>query len=380
MGTLSSVLSSIQYASQSDVTLRSYQHASKIFGPNNNALAPKTKNWFHVYFQVNPAVVTQVNNALSQAVSNHRINWNANNLSVLGVLAKNVALPKYKIETQKNNQYNRWSLTPTKINYEPISISFWDDTINVIQHFWYGYYQYMNQDPNFVDWSKKQSQGINVPTPQWSQSSGNVSALYSSGFYNYGMDTIPTTSNGSALAFAPGMNFNRTNNFFESIRIYQFNRAVNTKGVEYTEFALVNPIITGFSHDDLDSASSEFMVNKMDIEYETVFYNNGYLNNDEIASWDSVTSTLFDNTSSPLGSVKNTVSQSVSTAQSAVATINNISNPGGVTTVATVMSQAKQVSSLTNSVGQLINNGSLSVSTPDNGYGTSGLPPLSVGV
>jgi hypothetical protein len=81
-----------------------------------------------------------------------------------------------------------------------------------------------------------------------------------------------------------------------------------------------------------------------------------------------------------LGSVKNTVSQSVSTAQSAVATVNNISNPGGVTTVATVMSQAKQVSSLTNSAGQLINNGSLSVSTPDNGYGTSGLPPLSVGV
>ena len=265
MGTLNSVLSSIKYAAQPSITLRNYQHATKIFGPNNNSLAPKTKNWFHIYFQVNPSVVTQVTNQLSAAVTNDRINWNPANLPVLGVLAKTVALPKIKINTEKNNQYNRWSLTPTKINYDPISISFWDDTINVIQHFWYGYYQYMNQDPNFVNWAASQSQGINIP-PQWSQSSGNVSSLYNSSFFNYGLDTIPTTSNGSPLAFAPGVNFSRSNNFLESIRIYQFNRAVNPKGVEYTEFTLVNPIITGFSHDDLESSSSDFMINKMDVE------------------------------------------------------------------------------------------------------------------
>jgi hypothetical protein len=383
MGTLNNVLSSIQYAAQPDITLRNYQHASKIFSPNNNSLAPKTKNWFHIYFQMNPAVITQVNQMLSQAVSNDRINWKASNLPVLGVLAKSIILPKIKLDTVKNNQYNRWSLTQTKINYEPISVSFWDDTINVIQHFWYGYYQYMNQDPNFVNWAAKQSQGINIPS-QWSQSNGNVSSLYNDSFFNYGLDTIPTTTNGSPLAFAPGISFNRSNNFFESIRIYQFNRAVNSGGVEYTEFALVNPVITGFSHDDLESSSSEFMINKMDIEYETVFYNNGYLNNDEIASWDAVTATLFDNTPSPLGSTNpllNTISQVATTTESAVATVQAItSNPGGVTTVATVLSEAGQVSSLTNAAGQLINNGSLTVPTPANTFGDSGLPPLSVGV
>lgn len=386
MGSLNNVLSSLNYAAQPDITLRNYQHATKIFGPNNNAFAPKTKNWFHIYFDVNPSVVTQVNKSLSSAVSNKRINWNPKNLPVLGVLAKTVKLPSFKIETVRNNNYNRWSITPTKVNYEPISISFWDDTINVIQHFWYGYYQYMNADPNYVNWGTDQSQGINIPTQQWSQSNGNVSSIYSDSFYNYGLDTVQTNNMGDPLAVAGGMNFARTSSFFSSIKIYQFNRAVNSNGVEYTEFTLVNPYITGFSHDELDSASSEFMQNKMDVEFETVLYNNGYLNNDEIASWDSVTSTLFDNTKSPLISSKSksilsTISQSANTLESVVATGQEIkNNAGGVMTVATVMAEAKQVSSLTNSVGQLITNGKLSVPTPNNGYGSGGAPPLSVGV
>lgn len=378
MGTLNNVLSTLNYAAQPDITLRNYQHATKIFGTNNNALAPKTKNWFHIYFQVNPSVISQVTQSLSQAVSNKRINWNPNNLPVLGVLAKTVKLPSYKIETTRNNNYGRWSITPTKINYEPISISFWDDTINVIQHFWYGYYQFMNQDPNFVHWSTKQSQGMNIPTPQWSQSNGNISSIYTDSYYNYGLDTLQTNSNGDPLV---GTSFNRNASFFESIKIYQFNRSVNPNGVEYTEFTLVNPYITGFSHDDLDSASSEFMQNKMDIEYETVLYNNGYLNNDEIASWDAVTSTLFDNTPSPLNnsktkSILGDIASAANTIQSAVATGQEISrNAGGVMTVATVMSEAKQVNSLLGTVGL-----DLSVPTPNSTFGSGGNPPLSVGV
>ena len=77
----------------------------------------------------------------------------------------------------------------------------------------------------------------------------------------------------------------------------------------------------------------------------------------------------------------NTISQSISTTQSAVATGQEISrNTGGVTSVATILSEAGQVSSLTNAAGQLINNGSLTVPTPANSFGDSGLPPLSVGV
>ena len=401
MGALNQVLSTLQYAAQPDITLRSYQHASKIFGPNNNSLAPKTKNWFHVYFQVNPAVVSLVNQSLSQAVTNHRINWNPANLPVLGVLAKTVGLPNIKIETTKNNQYNKWSLTQTKINYEPISITFWNDTINVIQHFWYAYYQYMNQDPNYVNWSATQTQGINVPK-QWAQSlsplpdsvttvtgpsvvGGSYSSIYNDSTNwagSFGMDTVNTTKTGTQLVPAPGSSFNRIGNFFSSIQIYQFNRAVNPNGVEYSEFALVNPVITGFSNDDLDSSSSDFTTNKMDIEYETVLYNNGYLNNDEIASWDAVTSTLFDNTPSPLGQPSNSIqsvsgiaSSVISSVTSSYALANQISqNKGGITSVNTVLSQATQIGTITNNLTGLV----VPSATP--AFGSSGAPPLSVGV
>ena len=384
MGTLQSVLSTITYSSQPDITLRDYRHAAKIFGPSNSSLLPKTKNWFHIYFQLNPEVVTQVAQSLATATESSRINWKSSNLPVLGVLARTVSLPNIKFEVKKNNQYNRWSLNTVKTNYEPISISLWDDTINVIDHFLYSYYQYMNADPNYVSWKTAQTQGMNVPS-QWSQSNGNISSVYSPDFGSFGLDTLPTTSTGTQLVPAPGYSFSRLNSFFESIRIYQFNRSVDTSiGAEYNEFVLVNPVITNFEHDSLDTSSSEFMTNKMTIEYETVLYNSGHLNNDEIASWDSVTATLFDNTQSPLGQagVGSTISSIVNTVEGAIGVSSTVSsNKGGVTSVATVLAEASGGVNLINSAAQVATGSSIiGVPTVSKGFGASGNPPLSVGV
>jgi hypothetical protein len=384
MGTLQSVLSTLQYASQPDINLRDYRHAAKIFGPNNSSLLPKSKNWFHIYFQLNPAVVTQVNQSLSSATSSDRINWKSANLPVLGVLARTVSLPNIKFEVKKNNQYNRWSLNTVKTNYEPISITMWDDTINVIDHFLYAYYQYMNADPNYVNWSSSQTQGMNIPS-QWDQSTGNISSVYSPTFGSFGLDTSKTTSTGVQLQAAPGSSFNRTNSFFESIRIYQFNRSVNkTIGPEYNEFVLVNPVITSFEHDTLDFGTSEYMTNKMSIEYETVLYNSGHLNNDEVASWDSVTATLFDNTKSPLGQpgIGSAISSIINTTEGAIGLASTVgSNKGGITSVATVMAEASGGVNLLNSAVEVASGSSIiGVPTAAKGFGTSGNPPLSVGV
>jgi len=79
------------------------------------------------------------------------------------------------------------------------------------------------------------------------------------------------------------------------------NRAINEQqGVQYSEYVLVNPIITSFDHDMNDFSTSDPMTNKMAIDYETVLYNGGFVSKDEIASWEYVTNNYLDTTPSPL--------------------------------------------------------------------------------
>ncbi|VVC05197.1 Uncharacterised protein [uncultured archaeon] len=269
-------------------TLRDYQHAEKIFRVNNGAFLPKTKNWFHVFFEMDSTAQSAVTTALSTANTSSRISWSEGNLPILGVLVKTVKLPNFNFDIKKNNQYNRWNLTTSKINYDPVEIVFWDDTIDTIRGFWYAYYQYMIQDPRYVSYSGTQTQGIDIPT-EWNPSTDSLESLYSTPdnwYDNYGLDTVD----------ADGETLNRTNPFFRSIRIYLFNRAINSQGSRYSEFVLVNPMISRFDHDSGDFSSSDYMQNRMSIEYETVLYNSGYMSDDEIASWDSVLNTYFDTT------------------------------------------------------------------------------------
>ena len=277
-------------------TLRDYRHATNIFRPNNYSLLPKSKNWFHIFFEIDPVAATAVSGSLNTAIANDRINWNTNNIYTLSVLAKTVKLPNFTFDIKPENQYNKWNLNVTKINYKGIDITFWDDTIDVVRGFWYAYYQYMVQDPGYVNFDATQQQGIPIPSPQWDPSTGNLSSIYNSSDNwgnNYGLDTI---NQGTSTP-----SFNRTNPFFRSIRIYQLNRAINSEqGVQYSEYVLVNPIITSFDHDMNDFSTSDPMTNKMAVDYETVLYNAGFVDDDEIASWDYVQDNFLDTTPSPL--------------------------------------------------------------------------------
>ena len=43
---------------------------------------------------------------------------------------------------------------------------------------------------------------------------------------------------------------------------------------EYTTYTLVNPILTGWSHDNVDNSDGAgTMINSIEIAYEAVFYN-----------------------------------------------------------------------------------------------------------
>ena len=378
MGTLSSILS-VGYnalnkqTNNQSTTLRDYQHARKIFTPSNNSFMPKSKNWFHIFFEMDPTVISAVNNALGDANSNFRINWNPDNLPILGVVAKTVRLPSFKFDVKKNNQYNRSSLTTTKINYDPIEISFWDDTVDMIRGFWYAYYQYMIQDPNYVNFDASQSQGINVPL-EWYPSIPNNETLYSptqNWGVNYGLDTVNS----------PSSPLNKTNPFFRTVRIYQFNHQTTQDGPLYSEYVLVNPVITSFDHDTVDFSSSEFMQNKMTIECETVLYNAGVVEENEIASWDNVLQRFFDNTPSPLAGVNPAVNSAnqlsgVLTSSENLATqiVQRGLNTGQATTT-TILTQAVGTSQAVAGAINKTTSNQIQVPTVINGYGQSGQPP-----
>ena len=365
-------------------TLRDYQHANKIFTRNKSALAPKTKNWFHVYFELDPSAINMLDASLSKSVTQGRINWDSSKIPGFGVLVKTVSLPNFKFDVKKANQYNKWNLTTTKINYDAVDISFWDDTLDFIRSFWYAYYQYMIADASYVNWNSPLNggEGIDVPS-QWTPTTSSMSSVYTTSWDSYGMDTI----NSSGV-------LNRSNPFFRSIRIYQFNRDLtpaNTtidQGVKYTEYVLVNPLITSFAHDNVDFSTSEFMTNKMSIEYETVLYNSGYITNtnsstldSEIASWDYIQDNFLDTTPSPLTGFQ----QPNNHAQLGSALQIGASLVSQTVQLATHTGQATAASFLTTAIGSatsvnnLIKNPSgnpvISVPTVTQGYGTGGNPP-----
>ena len=72
-------------------TLRDYQHAARIFTDSNFRLSPKYGFLFYVEFDFNP-LITEITNISAQE---------------LGMLVKNVNLPKYTIDVKQHNAYNR---------------------------------------------------------------------------------------------------------------------------------------------------------------------------------------------------------------------------------------------------------------------------------
>ena len=74
----------------------------------------------------------------------------------------------------------------------------------------------------------------------------------------------------------------------------------------YSEYVLVNPMITSFAHDTMDYAETGFATHTMGVEYETVLYNAGTLEEKsqggvaDIASWSQVRQRFFDSKYSPL--------------------------------------------------------------------------------
>lgn len=215
--------------------LGDFQHAARLFTDDYFRLAPKTKFLYHVVFNINPEVKTL-------GTGYDRIELN--------MLVKSAELPKFSLDTSVVNQYNRKRIVTTKINYDPISITFHDDNNNTTTDMWKAYYTYMFADGNY--------RGVGFSEDTSGAPQG----------FNSAYSLNPYDNNTGAY----GLDYNTAGNkkrFFTSIQISQLSRH------RYFTYTLINPVINNWSHSDVNAASGgELAESQMSVSYEAVLYHN----------------------------------------------------------------------------------------------------------
>lgn len=205
--------------------LRDYTHAAKTFlAEPGYIMAPKLGFLFFVRIVFNQPGQSQ-NGETSKTIS---------------VLCKGVDLPKFNVEFEELNKYNKKEVVPKKLRYEPVSLTFHDDVKNTIRDMWIAYNSYYCADAG-------------VTPEAWALDDTYAETRT---FNRYGLDN------------------NQTVKFIKSIDIYSMGNH------KYTKYSLINPLLTSFDFDHYDySDGSKTMETQIRAEYETVLYYEGSTEN-----------------------------------------------------------------------------------------------------
>lgn len=203
-----------------EVKLRDYAHAARSFTSSRGySLAPKAGFSFHT------RIIYSNGDVFAGGLTN-----------TLSVLTKSADLPKFNIETDTLNKYNKKEIIQKKITYEPLTLTLHDDADNTVRDFWLAYNQYYYVDSN-------------LPQQAYDIDDTYSPARLSS---RYGLDT------------------GRTGRFIRHIELYSMGNHV------YTKYVLVNPMITSFDFDTHDySDGGKIMSARMQVEFENVLYAEG---------------------------------------------------------------------------------------------------------
>lgn len=213
--------------SDRDIHLRDARHAHQLYTQHGHALSPKVKFLYHVVFEY---IGTNGNLQNSREYNKE-----------IGVLVKNIDLPKFKAEVTTKNQYNRKKNVQTRVDYNPVNISFHDDNSNVTRFLLQEYYQYYFRDGNKKD-------------PNGRHYDFDPRDKYLNSLPRYGLDN------------------DTIDPFFNTIKIYQLAKR------NWASYTLVNPLVTDWGHDQLDNSDgSGIMANSISCVYESVIYNNGVI-------------------------------------------------------------------------------------------------------
>ena len=214
---------------QDGITLRDYNHASRLFLNNNLKFTPKVRYLYHCFFALDPSV-GNVLRSLTQKYTTE-----------IGMLVKSADLPRYTAQVETRNKYNRKKNIQTSIQYDPINIVFHDDNHGVTTALLEAYYRFYYADA-------------------WH---GNQPGAYSK------LDGDNTYKGSPRHQYRYGLDNNLSVPFFRNIQLSQLSRS------QYTTYTLVNPIITNWQHDTVESQGSEFMQNTITVSYEAVHYDRG---------------------------------------------------------------------------------------------------------
>ncbi len=174
--------------------------------------------------------------------------------SDLNLLVKSVDLPKFQIANETVNQYNRKRVIQTSMTYQPITIKFHDDNSNTVRQLWESYYKYYFSD------SKAATNNL-YQKSQWAPLSF------------YGLENQPVRA------------------FLNYIKVHTFAKR------SYAGYKLINPMIVGWSHDNMTYSSSDVAEHTMTIAYEAVVYDSGAVGADSPPGFGTA---HYDRTPSPL--------------------------------------------------------------------------------
>ncbi len=212
--------------------IKDYRHASRLFVDNNYERSPKYTWLFHVYFDLNPEFTTL---ARDQQIA-------------AGMLVKAADLPRFRIDAKTYNNYNRPSIVQSKVRYEDINITFHDDSANIIRKLWFDYYNfyYRDMDNNYGD------------------ATGGLNDIYLAP----NKQVLGRRALFNRFGYSPRTNGYK-NQFIQAIRIYSLHQK------RFSEYTLLNPIITSYRHGSHVNGQDSTMENTMSISYETVLYAGG---------------------------------------------------------------------------------------------------------
>ena len=233
-------------------SIKDYRHASQLFVSSNYRLVPKYSWLYHVFFDRNP---TRIDREKDQ---------NEIEIAEVGMLVNSVQLPSFSVNESTLNSYNRSQIVQTKLKYQPVQITFHDDSADIVRTMWEDYYKAQYYDP---------SKGF------------AGSSIHPDYIGNYKYTT----------KFLEDFGYNGFNanipNYFDSIRIYSLHQK------RFSEYILINPIITNFNHGGHATASQDTNQMTMTVAYTTVLYNEGDVTVDSVTGFGDL---HYDKSPSPL--------------------------------------------------------------------------------
>jgi len=239
----------------SGLFLRDWQHAGRLYVDDVYRLAPKPKWMYYAVFNMNEGAISGTS-------------FQQQNRQEINFLVKKMDLPKFSLNVENLNQYNRKTTTYTRINYDPINITFHDDNNGVSNAMWAMYYSHY-----FADRLNSQTPYADVDPPAYQNHAYDAKSAWP---YRYGLDV--------SSSLLP---------FFTSIQLITLTKH------KFTSYLLCHPRITSWQHDTMDQSEGNGVVeNNMTLAYDAVIYTTGTVAYDDPAGFGVL---HYDNSESPLG-------------------------------------------------------------------------------